>query len=125
METSNQIFCVDRQEINYLRVIIESYDGMAIVRTIDPYDALIEIQISPGCEDIVPRPGDEGRAGRAGPSARPGRAAPLRHTSPGPAARARATSGREPCPGEGPRRPWCTWRPPRGATAPPPPAYHR
>ncbi|MFC1863383.1 DUF4911 domain-containing protein [Thermodesulfobacteriota bacterium] len=53
METTNQIFCVDRQEINYLRVIIESYDGMAIVRTIDPYDALIEIQISPGCEDIL------------------------------------------------------------------------
>ena len=50
METVKKIYCVDRQEINYLRVIIESYDGMGIVRTIDPYHALIEIEISPGYE---------------------------------------------------------------------------
>lgn len=49
METVKKIYCVDRQEINYLRVIIESYDGMGIVRTIDSNHALIEIEISPGC----------------------------------------------------------------------------
>jgi len=53
METIKNIYRVDRREINYLRVTIESYDGMAVVRTIDPYEALIELQISPGCEDLV------------------------------------------------------------------------
>ena len=32
---------------------MESYDGMAVVRTVDPEKALIEIQISPGCESLV------------------------------------------------------------------------
>ena len=53
METIKKIYRVDRREINYLRVIIESYDGMAVVKTIDPYEALIELQISPGCEGLI------------------------------------------------------------------------
>lgn len=53
METIQRFFQVDRREINYLRLIIESYDGMAVVRTIDPYKAVIELRISPGCESIV------------------------------------------------------------------------
>jgi hypothetical protein len=53
METTKHIFQVDRREINYLRVTIESYDGMAVVRTIDPHRALIEIQASPGCEKYI------------------------------------------------------------------------
>jgi hypothetical protein len=44
---------VDRRDINYLRWTIESYDGMAVVRTLDPHKALIEIMISPGCEELV------------------------------------------------------------------------
>ena len=32
---------------------MESYDGIALVRTIDPYKALIEIYIAPECEDLV------------------------------------------------------------------------
>jgi hypothetical protein len=53
METVKHIFRVDRREINYLRVIIESYDGMAVVKTIDPQEALIEIQMSHGCERLI------------------------------------------------------------------------
>ena len=53
METIKHVIQVDRREINYLRVIIESYDGMAVVRTVDPHMALIELQISPGCEDLI------------------------------------------------------------------------
>ena len=52
METIKRIFEVDRREINYLRVTIESYDGMGIVKTIDPHAALIEVLISPGCEHL-------------------------------------------------------------------------
>jgi len=53
METIRHIVRVDRREINYLSVIIASYDGMALVKTIDPHEALIELQISPGCENFV------------------------------------------------------------------------
>ena len=41
-----------RREINYLRVTLESYDGMAVVRTLDPHAALIEVLVSPGCESL-------------------------------------------------------------------------
>ena len=53
METVRRIFRVDRREINYLRVTIESYDGMALVRTLDPQAAFIEICIAPGCEKMI------------------------------------------------------------------------
>lgn len=53
MQTTKKIFRVERRDINYLRSTIESYDGMAVVKTLDPYKAYIEIQISPGCEDLV------------------------------------------------------------------------
>jgi len=53
MQTIKRIFRVDRKDINYLRSTIESYDGMAVVRTLDPLVAFIEIQISPGCEELV------------------------------------------------------------------------
>ncbi len=51
METNKHIFRVDRREINYLRVTIESYDGMGVVRTLDPHTATIEVRVAPGCED--------------------------------------------------------------------------
>jgi hypothetical protein len=53
MEMIRRLLKVDRREINYLKITIESYDGMAIVKTIDPNAALIELQISPGCETLV------------------------------------------------------------------------
>ena len=52
MKTNKHIFRVNRRDINYLRVTIESYDGMGVVRTIDPQAALIEIQVAPGCEQL-------------------------------------------------------------------------
>lgn len=53
METNKRVFRVNRKDISYLRWTIESYDGMAVVRTLDPREAFIELQISPGCEEIV------------------------------------------------------------------------
>ena len=44
---------VDRADINYIRTTLESYDGMAVVRTIDPIEALIELHIAPGCEQMI------------------------------------------------------------------------
>ncbi len=36
-----------------MKAIIESYDGIAVVRTIDPRAALVELQVSPGCENLI------------------------------------------------------------------------
>lgn len=52
MESRRHVFRVDRREINYLRVTMESYDGMAVVRTLDPHAALIEVMVSPGSEPL-------------------------------------------------------------------------
>jgi hypothetical protein len=53
MITTIANFHVDRKEISYLRWVIESYDGIAFLKTIDPYEAIIELEISPGCEKLV------------------------------------------------------------------------
>jgi hypothetical protein len=53
METIKKVFLVDRSEIVYLRMTFESYDGMAVVKTLDPRKALIEVLIAPGCLDVV------------------------------------------------------------------------
>ncbi|MFC1494606.1 DUF4911 domain-containing protein [Thermodesulfobacteriota bacterium] len=53
METIKQSYCVERNQIHYIRWTVESYDGMATVSTIDPQEAIIEIKISPGCEEII------------------------------------------------------------------------
>ena len=50
METTKRTFRVDRREINYLRGTIESYDGMGVVKTLDPHVAFIEVEVSPGCD---------------------------------------------------------------------------
>jgi len=53
METTRLSFHVERKEISYLRWVIESYDGMAFLKTINPRQAFIELEISPGCEVFV------------------------------------------------------------------------
>ena len=53
METRSHFFRVNPCEINYLQVTLQSYDGIAVVRTIDPEAALIELKTAPGCEALV------------------------------------------------------------------------
>jgi len=53
METHSHVFRVNPFEINYLQVTLQSYDGMVVVRTIDPEAGLIELKTAPGCENLV------------------------------------------------------------------------
>ena len=53
MQTIKCVFRVNRRDIGYLRWTIESYDGMAVVRTLNADAAFIEIMISPGCGEQV------------------------------------------------------------------------
>lgn len=52
-ETIKRYYRVDRRKIAFLRFIVEAYDGLAIVKTLDAESGLVEFQIAPGCERDV------------------------------------------------------------------------
>lgn len=41
---------IDPHEIHYLRFIVEAYEGIGVVSTIDSALGLVSIAIAPGCE---------------------------------------------------------------------------
>ena len=43
-------YLIDPHQIHYLRFIVEAYDGLGVVSTIDPALGLVSISIAPGCE---------------------------------------------------------------------------
>jgi len=53
MDTTNKYFRIRRQDIAYFKFIMESYEGMAVVRTKDPSEAIVELMIAPGWERDV------------------------------------------------------------------------
>jgi len=50
MDTQSRYYRLHRKDIAYFKFIIESYDGMAVVRTKDPYEAIVELMVAPGWE---------------------------------------------------------------------------
>ena len=53
MLTLRRQYRVERRDIMYLRATIESYDGTAVVRTVDPREGIVELLIAPGCLECV------------------------------------------------------------------------
>ena len=53
MDTQSRYLRLRRKDIAYFKFIIESYEGMAIVRTKDPYEAVVELMVAPGWEKNV------------------------------------------------------------------------
>jgi len=53
MDTVSRYFRLRRKDIAYFKFIIESYEGMAVVRTKDPHEALVELMVAPGWERDV------------------------------------------------------------------------
>ena len=53
MDTHSRYFRIRREDIAYFKFIIESYEGMAVVRTKDPHEAIVELMIAPGWERDV------------------------------------------------------------------------
>ena len=51
MDTQSKYFRLRREDIAYFKFIIESYEGMAVVRTKDPYEAIVELMVAPGWEE--------------------------------------------------------------------------
>jgi hypothetical protein len=50
MDTQSRYFRLHREDIAYFKFIIESYEGMAVVRTQDPREAIVELMVAPGWE---------------------------------------------------------------------------
>ncbi len=46
-------YLIDPYQIHYLRFIIEAYEGIGVVSTVDPALGLVSIAIAPGCESDV------------------------------------------------------------------------
>ncbi len=53
METIKQYYRVDQKEISFLKFIIEAYDNIANITTIDSNTGIIVINIAPGCIEEV------------------------------------------------------------------------
>ncbi len=50
-QTSKCRLSINKGEICLLQWIVEAYDGMASMRTVNPAKGEIEISIAPGCEE--------------------------------------------------------------------------
>ena len=53
MDTQSRYLRLRRKDIAYFKFIIESYEGMALVRTRDPREAVVELMVAPGWEREV------------------------------------------------------------------------
>lgn len=46
-------FRIDRRQIAFLKFILEAYDGIATLSTVDPLQGVVCLDIPPGCESDV------------------------------------------------------------------------
>lgn len=53
LKTITKYYRIDRREISFLKFIIEAYDGLATLSTIDPEAGIVVFRIAPGCEADV------------------------------------------------------------------------
>ncbi len=53
LQTATKYLRIDRREIAFLKFIIEAYDGIAVVSTVDPMAGIVKLSIAPGCEADV------------------------------------------------------------------------
>lgn len=49
-ECAVRFYFIDPYQIHYLRFIVEAYEGMGVVSTLDAGLGLVKIAIAPGCE---------------------------------------------------------------------------
>jgi len=49
-ETIKRYYRVDRREIAFIKFIVEAYDGIAVLETLDPMAGIVVFHIAPGCK---------------------------------------------------------------------------
>jgi len=55
MKTTVQYYRVNRKQISFIKFILEAYDNMAVVTTLDPHQAIVQVTMAPGCERVIQR----------------------------------------------------------------------
>ena len=53
MKTTQKCYRIDRREIAFLKFILEAYEGIATLTTLDPQQGTVRIAVAPGCEPVV------------------------------------------------------------------------
>jgi hypothetical protein len=53
METKKQYYRVDRRRISLIKFIIEAYEGLAVVSTLNASSGLIVLAVAPQCGDLA------------------------------------------------------------------------
>ena len=53
LETLKKFLRIDRREIFFFKFILEAYDGIATLTTIDAHQGIVLLRIAPGCEGDV------------------------------------------------------------------------
>ncbi len=53
LKTITRYYRIDRRAICLLKFILESYDGIGTMSTVDPRKGVISVHIAPGCEPDV------------------------------------------------------------------------
>lgn len=53
VETVKQYYRVDTREISFFRYILEAYDGLAVLTTLDARSGHVALVVAPGCERDV------------------------------------------------------------------------
>ena len=53
LATTRRRYRVDRAMIAYFKFILEAYDNMAVVSTLDPCRGIVQVVTAPGCEALV------------------------------------------------------------------------
>ncbi len=51
MDTISLVIQIPPEEIAFLSFILESYEGVAIARTIDPHQGIVELMVSPDYQE--------------------------------------------------------------------------
>jgi hypothetical protein len=53
LETIKHRYRVDRRQISFIRFVLEAYDNVAVMTTLDSREAVVQISVAPGCEAMV------------------------------------------------------------------------
>ena len=53
LETTRRCFRMDRSHISFVKFILEAYDNVAVMTTLDPHRAVVQVTIATGCENLV------------------------------------------------------------------------
>lgn len=53
LTTSLRTYRMDRRRISFLKSILEAYDNVAVLTTLDARQGLVKMIVAPGCEEVV------------------------------------------------------------------------